>query len=668
MKQPEQQNGARLPRRLALAVLAAAGVIATLAILPAERVTAQAADQVGQWSAVQTWPIVSVHTHVLPSGRVMFYAYSDGSRLWNPADNSITSLPNAGYNIFCTGHSFIGDGRLFVTGGHIENNRGLNDASYYDFATNTWTRLPDMNDGRWYPTNNTLANGDVLVTSGDRSAGGVNDLPQVWQVGSGSWRNLTSAVLSLPLYPASFLAPNGRVFFATSPSRYLDTSGTGAWSSVASRLVGGRDNYGSAAMYDVGKVIYTGGADPPVSSAEIIDLNAPTPAWSYTGAMPQARRQHNLTILPDGKLLVTGGSASSGFNTVDGGKAAYMWDPATGSWTTMASESRYRGYHSTAVLLPDGRVLSSGGDNEPNAQVYSPPYLFKGARPAISSAPTSVSYGQTFFVGSPDATSITHVNWIRLSSVTHTKNMDQRINRLAFSQASGGLNVTAPGDPNLCPPGYYMLFILNGTGVPSVASMVRISGSPPPAPSAPSSLTATAVSSSRIDLAWTDNSGNEDGFRIERSTDGTNFAEIATVGANATTYASTGLAASTTYHYRVRAYNAGGNSAYSNTASATTQAGATAPNAPSNLTATAVSRSQINLAWTDNSNNEDGFKVERSTNGSSFTQIATVGANVTSYASTGLQKNKTYYYRVRAYNASGDSAYSNTASARTPRN
>jgi regulation of enolase protein 1 (concanavalin A-like superfamily) len=438
---------------------------------------AQSADQVGQWSAVQNWPIVSVHTVVLPTGKVMFYPYSDDPRLWDPANSSITTLPKAGYNIFCTGHSHISDGRILITGGHIENNRGLNDASYYNPFTNAWTRLADMNDGRWYPTNTVLGNGDVLVTSGDKSGGGVNDLPQVWQVGSSSWRNLTSAVLSLPLYPASFLAGDGRVFFATSPSRYLNTSGTGSWSSLGNRLVGGRDNYGSAAMYDVGKVIYTGGADPPVSSAEIIDLNAPTPAWSYTGAMPQARRQHNVTILPDGKLLVTGGSASSGFNTVDGGKAAYMWDPATGSWTTMASESRYRGYHSTAVLLPDGRVLSSGGDGEPNAQVYSPPYLFKGARPTISGAPTSVSYGQTFTVNTPEASSITNVNWVRLSSVTHTKNMDQRINRLSFTRGSGLLNVTAPSSTNLCPPGYYMLFILNGTGVPSVSRIIRISGS-----------------------------------------------------------------------------------------------------------------------------------------------------------------------------------------------
>ncbi len=182
-------------------------------------------------------------------------------------------------------------------------------------------------------------------------------------------------------------------------------------------------------------------------------------------------------------------------------------------------------------------------------------------------------------------------------------------------------------------------------------------------PAAPSGLTATAVSSSQINLAWTDNASNETEFRIERSPDGSSFAQIATVGANTTAYSDTGLAAGSTHYYRVLAHNAEGDSAYSNTASATTLSGP--PAAPSGLTATAVSTSQINLGWTDNAGNETGFKIERSTDNASFSQIATVGANVTSYSDTGRQPGTTYHYRVRSYNAGGDSAYSNTASATT---
>jgi hypothetical protein len=195
---------------------------------------------------------------------------------------------------------------------------------------------------------------------------------------------------------------------------------------------------------------------------------------------------------------------------------------------------------------------------------------------------------------------------------------------------------------------------------------------PPPEPlAAPSGLTATAGSSSQINLAWTDNSSNETGFKIERCT-GTgcsDFAQIATVGANVTTYQNTGLTADTTYRYQVRAYNAGGDSDYSNVAEAAILAPPPLPNAPSNLRATAVSRSQINLAWTDNSSNESGFKIERckGANCTNFSQIATVGETVTTYSNTGLARNTTYKYRVRAYNQTGNSGYSNVATATTPR-
>jgi len=170
---------------------------------------------------------------------------------------------------------------------------------------------------------------------------------------------------------------------------------------------------------------------------------------------------------------------------------------------------------------------------------------------------------------------------------------------------------------------------------------------------APTNLVATTVSASEIDLAWTDNSDNEDGFRIERCSGAgcTNFFEIATVGANVTTYHNTSLLAATSYSYRVRAYNGAGTSAYSNVATATNFV----PTQPTNLTATTVSASQIDLAWTDNATNEDGFRIERCAGAGCavFTEIATVGANVTTYQNTGLAFNTSYTYRVRAYNGAG---------------
>jgi fibronectin type III domain protein/beta-propeller repeat-containing protein len=183
-------------------------------------------------------------------------------------------------------------------------------------------------------------------------------------------------------------------------------------------------------------------------------------------------------------------------------------------------------------------------------------------------------------------------------------------------------------------------------------------------PVAPSNLAATAISSSQINLGWTDNSSNETGFRVERSLAAAGPWTF--IGTTALTgYGDSALAAGTPYYYRIQSYNSSGNSAYSNTATATTQGGTGVPAVPGSLTATSASASQINLVWVDTSGNETGFKIERSTSTSPWAQIATVGANVASYASTGLAASTTYSYRVRANNTAGDSGYSNTASAAT---
>lgn len=409
-------------------------IVAALVLAAAGRpAAAQDPADVGQWSGVQSLPIVTVHAIMLHTGKLMFWAYHHTQQFytWDPATGGVGQIANAGRNVFCAGHCSLSDGRIFVPGGHNQaNGRGLKSASIYNPLTNAWSSVPNMNNGRWYPSSTTLANGDVLVASGSYNVQyAVNKLPQVYRRATNTWRSLTSANLAMTLYPHSYLAPNGKVFFATQTSRYLDTAGTGAWTPVGSHNVPGRENYGSSAMYDDGKIVYVGGADPPTPTCETIDLNAPSPVWTLTGSMASARRQHTVTLLPDGTLLVTGGSSEPGFdNPLGAVHAAEIWDPVTETWSLMASSTRYRGYHSTAALLPDGRVLSSGGDSESNAEVFSPPYLFKGTRPTISSAPAMVSYGQTFAVDTPDAASITNVNWLRLGAITHAQNWDQRIN------------------------------------------------------------------------------------------------------------------------------------------------------------------------------------------------------------------------------------------------
>ncbi|MGH8563209.1 MAG: galactose oxidase-like domain-containing protein [Gammaproteobacteria bacterium] len=479
-------------------------------------------DVIGQWSLVRPLPFFPVHTHMLPTGKVMIWPGDENGggvpgtefRSWDPANQSVSILSKPGYDLFCSGHSFLADGTLFVAGGHISNFVGVARASTYNPFTDAWnTTLPNMNAGRWYPTTTVLANGDVLVVSGSidlTTTGGVNfnPLPQVFQVATGTWRSLTNAQLAQDLYPMMLLAPNGRVFNAgpTATTRYLDTSGTGAWIPVADRVGGYRD-YGSAVMYAPGKVLVMGGgggfpgSDPPTptKTAEIIDLNATSPNWRSVDSMEFARRQLNATLLPDGKVLVTGGTAAPGFDDPSGAgavHAAELWDPATENWTTLASSSGIpRVYHSAALLLPDGRVLSTGGNGHPETEIYSPPYLFKGARPTMPCAPDSVAYGQPFFVGTPDASTISKITMLRLSSVTHAFNQSQYINDLTFSQTTGGLSVTAPPSGNVAPPGYYLLFLLNGSGVPSAAKIIQVHDAPPSPTVGPSCLPDVIVTS-----------------------------------------------------------------------------------------------------------------------------------------------------------------------------
>jgi hypothetical protein len=427
----------------------------------------------------------------------MFWSRGGASTpyLWDPETGLISSAAAPGYDAFCSGHTLLSDGRLMVTGGHIDNLVGLPNAAIYDAFTNAWTDAPDMNAGRWYPTNTTLPNGDMLVIGGTIDQDTANVVPQVWQAAGGSWRSLTNALLSLPTYPHMLVAPNGMVFNAGPGglTRYLDTSGTGSWTLVGPTGMGDRD-YGTSVMYADGKVLNVGGGYPASSGAVVIDLNAASPAWRAVSPMAWGRRNHNATLLPDGQVLVTGGTNAVGFDDPSGAVyAGEIWNPTTEQWTTVASFTKYRGYHSVALLLPDGRVVSAGGEEGgSNYEVYYPPYLFRGARPTISAAPTSVTLGQTFFVGTPQAAGIAKVTWIALSSVTHSFNESQRINHLSFTPAGGGLNVTAPASGNLCPPGYYMLFVLDGNGVPSVARMIRVD-LPPPTPTPTPTATATAT-------------------------------------------------------------------------------------------------------------------------------------------------------------------------------
>jgi hypothetical protein len=444
----------------------------------------------GQWGSPFTWPALAIHANVLPDGRVFTWGRSDRLPvLWDAVTNSFGSV-NRPADLFCSGHALLPDGRLLVSGGHSgTDNQGILSTEIFDYSTNSWVPgLPDMRNGRWYPTVLALTTGEMLTISGGDTAKALNRIPEVWT--GNSWRALTGAAADIPYYPMLFSAPDGSVFVA-GPNRgtgFLNTDGTGRWTAGPSSAYGGRD-YGSAVMYEPGKILLVGGGGP-TNTAEKIDLNpGPAAVWQPAGQMRVARRQMNATLLADGTVLITGGSNASGFNTKptdDNVLAAERWS-STGGWTQLARQTHYRLYHSNALLLPDGRVLSvgsgqpaaSGLSDDFTAELYSPPYMFKldgtgATRPTINSAPALVAYGQTFSVGTPNAADIAKVTWIRLSTVTHSTNMSQRLNSLSFIPGGTTLSVTAPASRNLAPPGHYMLFLVNQDGVPSVAKIVQI--------------------------------------------------------------------------------------------------------------------------------------------------------------------------------------------------
>jgi hypothetical protein len=181
-------------------------------------------------------------------------------------------------------------------------------------------------------------------------------------------------------------------------------------------------------------------------------------------------------LLPDGTVLVVGGGRKDTYK--EPVKAAELFDPVTQTWTVMASQQALRMYHSTALLLPDGRVWSAGSDSgdplQTSAELFSPPYLFKGPQPVISQAPQTLAYNQIFSISTPDAPNIARVALIKLGATTHSGNFDQRYVDLAFQAQGGKLKTLSPVDSSQAPPGWYMLFIVTSDGIPSVASMVML--------------------------------------------------------------------------------------------------------------------------------------------------------------------------------------------------
>jgi galactose oxidase-like protein/IPT/TIG domain-containing protein/glyoxal oxidase-like protein len=504
-----------------LAQILLALFLAPAALIP--QAMAQA-DVQGQWSTLNySMTINPIHVALMHNGNILVTTGSgncppsqsgcpsgppyngsnhSGAVVVDPVAKNITQL-SVGWDMFCNGMTVLPDGRVMVTGGTIAFDPflGIQNTNLFDPATNTFTAVQSMAHGRWYPSVTLLSDGRVMTFSGYSETGPTNSTVEFYTVGSG-WSSPISAGWTPPLYPRLHLLPNGNVFYSGSTSTSLMFNpSNNSWTTVANTNLGSTRLYGSSVLlpltpansYDP-KVLILGGGNPATATTELIDLGAPSPAWTWGPDMTQPRIEMDAVILPTGKILALGGSASDEDGTT-ASLNADLYDPASNSFSSAGANAYPRLYHSVALLLPDATVWIAGsnparGTWEKRMEGYQPAYLFTrdgnnnivaATRPTIASAPANIAWGGQFSVSTPDAANISQAVLIRPGSSTHSFDFDQRLVGMSFTAGTGSLTVTAPPNSKIAPAGYYMLFLINNKGVPSVASFVLlgISGSNP---------------------------------------------------------------------------------------------------------------------------------------------------------------------------------------------
>ncbi|MCY7395439.1 MAG: DUF1929 domain-containing protein [Nocardioides sp.] len=435
---------------------------------------------------------VAIHATLLHTDDVLFFQYVEGSPTtdhtslvqtynWRTGVVSQAATPYR-RDIFCAGHNLLPDGRLFIAGGHDHNTGkkqdgiGVRESDVYDPIGRTWTPTPLLGEPRWYPTNVGLPNGKSLIFGGTQSPGVAARTVDEYDAVTNTMRTLGSAATkTVGQYPRMHLVPDGRILKSgtSGTSWFFDPVGA-RWTSGPSMVYGSRSRGATALLEGAGTVLTAGGG-APTRTAEVLDTSQATPRWRSTGSLTYARVLSNTVVLPDGQVLIIGGGQA--FKYTNPVKVPELWNPSTGIWSPMAPHQASRMYHATALLLPDGRVLCAGQDNGPLArfaEIFSPPYLFRGARPTIVDPPASVTRGGQLRFTSAEAVSVAKVVLIRSGSNTHEINTDQRSVPLVFAVSGTTVTADVPSSGNTLPPGYYMLFAVNSLGVPSTAPWVRV--------------------------------------------------------------------------------------------------------------------------------------------------------------------------------------------------
>lgn len=483
----------------------------------------------GAFEAVHQWPIMPIAVMTLSDGRVFAYGTdklgAQGAKLfytiWNPklgtGPAAFNTLPNTtNTDIFCAGQAFFPDGRALLVGGDRTTGGGrnyaINDATVFNPANNSLKPdVKDMNFRRWYATAVMMPNGTHVVLGGrdDKKFDGngvtppnpetYSPTPEI-RLGNGTWQPLTGASSQEAFgngkthpwfYPRSWLNSQGNIFivghdgltFTLDPD---GKAGTGLLTKHSLIVKGGKTNY-SAVMVKQDEILSVRNG----KQAILINIKNPTaPTAANAGVMAYERQQGSMTVLADGTVLASGGSSLNNDVSADS-IVAYeteLWNPLTKIWTKGAKATKPRLYHSTSLLLADGRVFTGGGgapkaiagENQLNGEIYYPPYLFDSdgsgdlaARPEITAAPTTaVTWNQVVTITADEK--IKRLTLLRAGAATHTFDNEARFFDFPITTPNFSVTMKVPATANIAPPGYYMVFAWNEEGVPSEAKMIRI--------------------------------------------------------------------------------------------------------------------------------------------------------------------------------------------------
>jgi galactose oxidase-like protein/Kelch motif protein len=495
------------------------------------------AQSAGSWSSGTNTSTVAIHASILPNGKIFYFAgsgyhssHQNGpfeARVRDPVSGSESNI-SMSEDLFCAGQAPLPNGNILIAGGTLDYDiaadncngkwHGLDSAYEFNWSSQTLTKVASMRHGRWYPTCITLPDGKVMVTGGYDEYGDHNRLVEIYDSSAGSWTlkpassggstytvgassastcdgagspSYSGASPNLFLYPRMHLLPTSNIVVAgmLNTARLWNRS-TGSWSNIGTTLPSYR-HYGTSILLPLsnttsekGKVLIVGGAsptaaDPGTTIVQVLDFNAGNPQIRTVDSIQYGRKYQAPVILPDGMVVIFGGSA------VDKNNPRYvpeMFDPATETWTNLAAASVPRTYHQVSLLLPDGRVWTAGSTStrstwELRTEFFSPPY-YSASRPGISGDPVVGDYGASITIPTSNASSVTKATLVKCPDTTHHYDANMRHLTLGkVSSTSTTVTLEAPLNANLAPPGYYYIHIINGSGVPSTAKIIKIPGS-----------------------------------------------------------------------------------------------------------------------------------------------------------------------------------------------